>query len=534
MNYIMSYNDLKYEEFGVVYSSPKCKGPSKSLLKWYDNLSDEYKDRLWGSKSGGNESDAKPSFSDISKAKACILAKAKASEASSKAKVKACGSKGRVQTSGSKAKVQTLGSKAKVQTSPKAFIVKSHVPITNFVLGLANAKTWNAILSKTFGVKIPLTMTCVEEKKGKRILWVEDDFTFLYSSDERKGPSIASVSKFEGPSVQGLLDWYRYNTIEEYLSDNYFPSTDKDITDKDNIDEDCIHESNFSMLKLANLQLQLAACKFACICSLQIFLHLQLAFAFVMRRTIDQSAGGKLRNLNAEESWALLEDLALYENESWNDPRDFAKPVKAIALPQDVPSTSDHRLIELENQICNGPHDTQYCMEDPEQAFVEYAFSRTDEAGDDDEPQNEGPNEGEGVTMDGPAVAYFDTFLTKDELTYHKYLMCGPIPSIFLRNPIIMERYPLNLKIPCNIGHVHVEKAYIDLNSPLNIMTRMMYNWIMRRKLNPREDANRGVINFTGRIKGMHVFIGNFTYIMDFMIIEDISSEAGDGVTDHT
>ncbi|GJS33506.1 hypothetical protein Tco_0531888 [Tanacetum coccineum] len=123
-------------------------------------------------------------------------------------------------------------------------------------------------------------------------------------------------------------------------------------------------------------------------------------------RTIDQSAGGKLRDLNAEESWALLEDLALYDNENWNDLRDFAKPVKEIALPQDVPSTSDHRLIELENQvqrlmeahlapiqptqvnkittsceICSSPHDTQYCMEDPEQAFVEYASSRTDEAG---------------------------------------------------------------------------------------------------------------------------------------------------------
>ncbi|GJZ40737.1 MAK10-like protein [Tanacetum coccineum] len=126
----------------------------------------------------------------------------------------------------------------------------------------------------------------------------------------------------------------------------------------------------------------------------------------VTRRTIDQSAGGKLRDRNAKESWALLEDLALYDNESWNDPRDFAKPVKAIALPQDVLSTSDRHLIELENQvqrlmeahlaptqptqvnkittsceICSGPHDTQYCMEDPEQAFVEYASSRTDEAG---------------------------------------------------------------------------------------------------------------------------------------------------------
>ncbi|GJV12886.1 hypothetical protein Tco_1354427 [Tanacetum coccineum] len=71
----------------------------------------------------------------------------------------------------------------------------------------------------------------------------------------------------------------------------------------------------------------------------------------IIRRTIDQSAGGKLRDLNPEESWAILEDLSLYDNESWNDLRDFAKPVKAIALPQDVPSTSDHHLIELETQV---------------------------------------------------------------------------------------------------------------------------------------------------------------------------------------
>ncbi|GJY11189.1 MAK10-like protein [Tanacetum coccineum] len=90
-------------------------------------------------------------------------------------------------------------------------------------------------------------------------------------------------------------------------------------------------------------------------------------------KTIDQSAGGKLHDRNPEESWALLEDLALYDSESWNDLRDFSKPVKAIALPQDVSSTFDRRLIELENQ---------YCMEDPEQAFVEYASSHTDEAGE--------------------------------------------------------------------------------------------------------------------------------------------------------
>ncbi|GKA30485.1 MAK10-like protein [Tanacetum coccineum] len=143
---------------------------------------------------------------------------------------------------------------------------------------------------------------------------------------------------------------------------------------------------------------------------------------------------------------------------------------------------------------------------------------------DDDEPQNEGLNEGEGAIMEEPVVEYFNTFPNRDELTYHMYLISGPIPSIFLRNPIITEGCLYNLKIPCNIGHMHIEKAYIDLNSPLNIMTRMMYNWIMRRKLDPKENKNGGVINFIGMIKGMHVFIGNFTYIVDFMIVEDISS----------
>ncbi|GKD64154.1 zinc finger, CCHC-type containing protein, partial [Tanacetum coccineum] len=69
---------------------------------------------------------------------------------------------------------------------------------------------------------------------------------------------------------------------------------------------------------------------------IDLWLQVQIFYDHVnpaTRRTIDQSAGGKLRDLNGKESWALLEDLALYDNESWNDPRDFAKPIKAMALP---------------------------------------------------------------------------------------------------------------------------------------------------------------------------------------------------------
>nr|GEX07499.1 retrovirus-related Pol polyprotein from transposon TNT 1-94 [Tanacetum cinerariifolium] len=69
------------------------------------------------------------------------------------------------------------------------------------------------------------------------------------------------------------------------------------------------------------------------------------------------------------------------------------------------------------------------------------------------------------MTIEGLEVEYFDTFPTRSEVAYHGYLMSDPIPSLFLRNPIITEGCPSNLKIPCNIGHVHVEKAYIELES---------------------------------------------------------------------
>ncbi|GKF24536.1 zinc finger, CCHC-type containing protein [Tanacetum coccineum] len=119
---------------------------------------------------------------------------------------------------------------------------------------------------------------------------------------------------------------------------------------------------------------------------IDLWLQVQIFYDHVnpaTRRTIDQAAGGKMRDKNAKESWALLEDLALYDNESWNDPKDFTKPVK----------------------ICSGPHDIQYCMGNPEQAFIDYASLRSNELGGKSFTANQGPrnfNEATNAWKDKP------------------------------------------------------------------------------------------------------------------------------------
>ncbi|GJW55282.1 hypothetical protein Tco_0099367 [Tanacetum coccineum] len=72
------------------------------------------------------------------------------------------------------------------------------------------------------------------------VLWVNIQI-ISDSSDDSKSPSIPREPVY-GPSVQGLLDNYGYDNIDDYLSDFYFPSTDKEDTIV-HTDEDPIHES---------------------------------------------------------------------------------------------------------------------------------------------------------------------------------------------------------------------------------------------------------------------------------------------------
>ncbi|GJY69207.1 hypothetical protein Tco_0472189 [Tanacetum coccineum] len=323
-------------------------------------------------------------------------------------------------------------------------------------------------------------------------------------------------------------------------------------------------------------------------------------------------------------------------NRPVNDPRDFAKPVKAIALPQDVLSTSDRRLIELENQvqrlmeahldltqptqvnkittpceICSGPHDTQCCMENPKQAFVKYASSFTDETGGKwytfkpeqnnpgdtynpswgshpnlrwRQPQNSQNNlsnppnwfQPNGSIPNHPFnnrpqnfknqsnieglvsefMASQNARLSKFEADFKQQQsemtnkintvlkaitdrITSTLPSDMVKNPklgthpvlsaqdddevmfieIIRDEEPQN-KDPHEVEGATTKEPVVEYFDTIPTRDELTYH----RKLNPMEDANGGIRNFTGRIKGMHVFVGNITYVIDFIIIKDISS----------
>ncbi|GKA77469.1 hypothetical protein Tco_0783930 [Tanacetum coccineum] len=186
-----------------------------------------------------------------------------------------------------------------------------------------------------------------------------------------------------------------------------------------------------------------------------------------------KTSDGNLCDRNVKESWALLNDLALYDNESWNDPRDFAKPVKAISLPQDVLSTSDRLLIELENQVDDtSTHDTagnpmaqmnfastnypikeelrgkgiknpskllssKYLKEDEakeersvESSATEYKNHeitvKAEEVESEVEFEEETEEEIKEEDEDNPGN--FDTFPTMKELRYHEWLLKNPRP----------------------------------------------------------------------------------------------------------
>ncbi|GKB16937.1 homeodomain-like protein [Tanacetum coccineum] len=84
---------------------------------------------------------------------------------------------------------------------------------------------------------------------------------------------------------------------------------------------------------------------------------------------------------------------------------------------------------------------------------------------------------------------------------------------------------PDNLQLSCKIGFVNFN-PYFKPQTPFNIMSRKAYNTIMNHEL------MYSGINMVGLAKNLHVFIGNHQFLVDFIILENISEFVEKGLTE--
>ncbi|GJU00200.1 protein kinase-like domain, concanavalin A-like lectin/glucanase domain protein [Tanacetum coccineum] len=117
-----------------------------------------------------------------------------------------------------------------------------------------------------------------------------------------------------------------------------------------------------------------------------------------------------------------------------------------------------------------------------------------------------------------------NSFPNMEELTHHEWILKNPRPPWVKAK--IRAGSLNNIKISCMIGHFFKRHAYIDLESPINIMSSRQYNQIMTYGLGSRQKPSNPhkISNFVGRIRGLKIFIGSFAYECDFMILEDTTS----------
>ncbi|GJT54989.1 MAK10-like protein [Tanacetum coccineum] len=195
-----------------------------------------------------------------------------------------------------------------------------------------------------------------------------------------------------------------------------------------------------------------------------------------------------------------------------------SKYFMTMLLPQqDEPLTN--RLVNKITsscEICSGPHDTQYCMENPEQAFVKYASSRTDEA--------------EGLMF---------TFMASQDAILSKFKADFKQQQSKMTNKIDMVLKAITDRIVGALSSDTVKNSKVNVNSTSPVLSARPSTHDEEREIEwldveePLDLVDRGEesvyeslikempkcsLNFDFRIKK-----GNFTYVTDFMV-EDISS----------
>ncbi|GJZ57405.1 MAK10-like protein [Tanacetum coccineum] len=230
---------------------------------------------------------------------------------------------------------------------------------------------------------------------------------------------------------------------------------------------------------------------------------------------IDRTAGGKLNNKNADESWEIIEKLSLYNHEGWNDSKDCVKPVKAISTSQNTSKNLDQILLELEDQInFLQKEESRYPITKNVNSIslIRIEEEKTIENNrpivqgvvkpskyDEEEPPKEVDmkNEAERKADDELAKSARENVVKneenkptevssshdvgnssrKNETKTYKLIPKGPVHGAILKKKITKkEEIRGNFEIPCNIGRLKNKNALVDQGSDVNIMPFSIYN----------------------------------------------------------
>ncbi|GJY87938.1 hypothetical protein Tco_0502566 [Tanacetum coccineum] len=138
-------------------------------------------------------------------------------------------------------------------------------------------------------------------------------------------------------------------------------------------------------------------------------------------------------------------------------------------------------------EICSGCYDTHYDMENLEQAFVDHASSRTD--GTRDKAKEE-------ENVKSSTTEYEDHEMTVESEEEFEEEAVEEIKEEEEDSPKHFDTFPT------------------------------MKELSMSKRLEPRRKPSnpKKICNFLGRVKGLKVFVANFTYECDFMVLEDTTS----------
>ncbi|GKC07520.1 DNA damage-inducible protein 1-like protein [Tanacetum coccineum] len=202
-------------------------------------------------------------------------------------------------------------------------------------------------------------------------------------------------------------------------------------------------------------------------------------------------------------------------------------------------------------EICTGSHDTQYCMENPDQAFIEYAFSRTDEAGvkkcsnetnhsQKDQPQpvtkirTQRPEEPE-QTLE---YEFKDLHLNLSVLEvlahapmynaildkYMESLELGKNGSAFIQGEMPKKiKDPELFTLPCRLGNSEPFDTLTDLGACVNIIPLYLFKKLNIGLLEETNHVFRladGTKSYPiGIFRDVEVHIGRLKLLTDFYVI---------------